>query len=366
VQALILAGGEGTRLRPLTSGVPKPVVPLVDRPFAAYMLEWLRGHGVDDIVMACGFLAEGVRDVLGDGSEMGVSLRYVAEPRPLGTAGPIRFAEELLEDRFLVLNGDVLTDIDVTSQIAAHESTGARATIALMGVDDPAGYGLVSVDGQGRVTEFLEKPGAGFAGSPLINAGVYVLERDVLDLIEPGRMVSIERDVFPALIGGGLHAVRADGYWMDIGTPERYLQGTWDILEGRVTTPVRDRLGEAGMTVGEGGRIDGRVVPPALLEQDCRVASGAEVGGRVVLGRGVSVGAGSRVEGAVVLDGAEIGSDCSLSACIVGPGARIGDGCTLEGGVMLGEGVSLGEGNQLKAGARLFPGVSLPDRAVAF
>jgi mannose-1-phosphate guanylyltransferase len=366
VQALILAGGEGTRLRPLTSGVPKPVVPLVDRPFAAYMLEWLRGHGVEDIVMACGYMAEGVREVLGDGSALGVSLRYLAEPRPLGTAGPILFAEELLQDRFLVLNGDVLTDIDVSALIAAHESAGARATIALIGVDDPAGYGLVSVDGEGRVTEFLEKPGPGFAGSPLINAGVYVLERDVLDLIEPEQMVSIERDVFPALIGKGLHAVRAGGYWMDIGTPERYLQGTWDILEGRVATPVRDRLGETGTFVGEGSQIDGRIVPPALLEQDCRVASGAEVGGRVVLGRRVSVGAGSRVEGAVLLEGAEIGSECSLSSCVIGPGARVGDGCTLEGGVMLGEGVSLGEGNRLKAGARLFAGVSLPDRAIAF
>jgi mannose-1-phosphate guanylyltransferase len=366
VQALILAGGEGTRLRPLTSNVPKPVVPLVDRPFAAYMLEWLRGHGVEDIIMACGFMAEGVREVLGDGSQMGVSLRYLAEPRPLGTAGPLRFAEELLDDRFLVLNGDVLTDIDVSAQIAAHESASARATLALMSVDDPAGYGLVSVDAEDEVTEFLEKPGPGFAGSPLINAGVYVLERDVLDLIEPEQMVSIERDVFPALIGKGLRAVRADGYWMDIGTPERYLQGTWDILEGRVSTSVRDRLGDGGQGVGEGSQIDGRIVPPALLEEDCRVASGAEVGGRVVLGRGVSVGAGSRVESAVVLDGAEIGSDCSLSACVVGPGARVGDGCTLEGGVMLGEGVSLGEGNQLKAGARLFAGVSLPDRAIAF
>ncbi|MGI8580099.1 MAG: sugar phosphate nucleotidyltransferase [Solirubrobacteraceae bacterium] len=366
MQALILAGGEGTRLRPLTSTVPKPVVPLVDRPFAAYMLEWLRSHGVDDVVMACGFMAEGVRDVLGDGSALGVRLRYLAEPRPLGTAGAIRFAQDLLDERFLVLNGDVLTDIDVSAQIAAHETTGARATLALMGVEDPTGYGLVSVDGEGRVTDFLEKPGPGFAGAPLINAGVYVLARDVIDLIEPEQMVSIERDVFPALIGDGLQAVRADGYWMDIGTPERYLQGTYDILEGRVATPVRERLGEDGRSVGEGSRIAGSILPPALLEDDCQVAEGATVGGGVVLRRGVSVGAGSRVERAVVLEGAEIGSECSLSACVVGPGARVGDGCTIEGGVMLGEGVSLGAGNQLKSGARLFPGVSLPDRAIAF
>src|SRR4249919_1487537 len=174
MQALILAGGEGTRLRPLTSTVPKPVVPLVDRPFITYMLEWLRGHGVDDIVISCGFMASGVHNVLGDGSSLGIRLRYAEEPEPRGTAGAIKFAEELLDERFLVLNGDVLTDIDLTAQLAQHEETGARATIALVPVPDPSAYGLVVLNDDHSVREFIEKPSSEQLPTNLISAGAYV------------------------------------------------------------------------------------------------------------------------------------------------------------------------------------------------
>src|SRR5947209_10612041 len=159
MQAVILVGGEGTRLRPLTSTVPKPIVPLVDRPFLAYMLEWLKGHGIDDIVLAMGYLPTAVRNVLGDGSAYGVRLRYVEEPDPRGTAGALKYAEDLLDERFLMLNGDVLTDVDITAQVALHEATGATGTLGLVEVDDPSAYGLVLCDGGGAVTGFLEKPG---------------------------------------------------------------------------------------------------------------------------------------------------------------------------------------------------------------
>src|SRR6187399_399181 len=186
MQALILAGGEGTRLRPLTSTVPKPVVPLVDRPFIAFMLDWLRGHGVDDVVMSCGHMADGVRRVLGDGSSLGMRLRYLEEPRPLGTGGALKFAEDLMDDRFLMLNGDVLTDIDISAQLAQHERTGAVGTLALYPVEDPSAYGLVRLDDAGAVTEFVEKPSADQIDTNNISAGVYVLERSVLDLLAPG------------------------------------------------------------------------------------------------------------------------------------------------------------------------------------
>src|SRR3954470_75653 len=223
MQALILAGGEGTRLRPLTSTVPKPVVPLVDRPFIAFMIDWLRSHGVDDVVMSCGHLASGVRNVLGDGSALGVRLRYVEEPRPLGTGGALKYAEPLLEDRFLMLNGDVLTDLDLTAQIQQHERTGARATLALTPVEDPSAYGLVRTGEDGAVTEFVEKPAPDQIDTNHISAGAYVLERSVLELLEPGQPASIEREVFPQLVGAGLYGHVSSGYWMDIGTPERYL-----------------------------------------------------------------------------------------------------------------------------------------------
>jgi mannose-1-phosphate guanylyltransferase len=366
VQALVLAGGEGTRLRPLTSTVPKPVVPLVDRPFIAFMLEWLRRHGVDDVILSCGYLAAGVHNVLGDGSAFGLRLRYVEEPEPLGTGGAVKYAEELLDERFLVLNGDVLCDFDLSAQVTRHAELGARATLALIAVDDPSAYGLVRTAADGEVTEFLEKPSPDRIDTHLVSAGAYVLERDVLALMPDDGPCSIERDVFPALIGEGLYAVESSGYWLDIGTPERYLKATFDILEGEVESDVAVRLGDGYLAVADGVENDGRVVPPALVERGCRIGPGARVGARVVLGRDVRVGAGTRIEEAVVLGGAEIGPDCHLSSCIIAAGARVGAGCTVEGGAVLGEGVTLGAGNTVAGGARIFPGVELPEGAIAF
>ena len=265
MQALILAGGEGTRLRPLTSTVPKPVVPLVDRPFIAFMLEWLRGHGVDDVILACGFMADGVRAVLGDGSALGVRLRYIEEPEPLGTGGALKFAEELLDERFFMLNGDVLSDMDLTAQLRQHEATGARATLALMAVDDPSSYGLVRLAEDRTVREFVEKPSPEEGGTHLINAGAYILEREVLDGMAPaGTRISIEREVFPTLVGNGLCGYPASGYWMDIGTPERYLQATFEILEGDVSTEVGRAVAEAGGVLRRGDNGCGTVHGPAL------------------------------------------------------------------------------------------------------
>jgi mannose-1-phosphate guanylyltransferase len=366
MQALILAGGEGTRLRPLTSTVPKPVVPLVDRPFIAFMLEWLRGHGVDDVVVSCGFMASGVHNVLGDGSAYGIRLRYVEEPEPLGTGGAVKFAEPLLDERFLVLNGDVLTDIDLTAQMAQHERTGARATLALVPVEDPSAYGLVRLASDAAVTAFLEKPSPDQIDTNLINAGAYVLERDVLAAVPEGRNVSIEREIFPTLIGDGLYGCKSDGYWLDIGTPRRYLQATHDILDGAVRTSVTEAYDAAHLAIAPDAELAGQVVGPALIGPGVRVAAGALVSGRTVLGRGVEIGEGAHVDGAVVLDGAQIGPRSVLKQCIVGPGAQVGAHCRIGEDVVLGEGVVLGAENQVEAGARLFPNVSLPDGAIRF
>jgi mannose-1-phosphate guanylyltransferase len=366
MQALILAGGEGTRLRPLTATVPKPVVPLVDRPFIAFMLDWLRGHGVDDVVISCGFMAAGVRNVLGDGSAYGVRLRYVEEPEPLGTGGAVKFAEPLLDERFLVLNGDVLTDIDLTAQLARHVDTGARATLALIAVEDPSAYGLVRLDGDGGVREFLEKPSPDQIDTNLVNAGAYVLERDVLAGIPAGQRVSIEREVFPTLVGDGLHGAPSDGYWLDIGTPERYLQATYDILDGAVRTSVTDAYDAAHLAVAEGATVAGRLVGPALVGPRARIAQGALVTGRTVLGRDVEIAEGAHVDGAVILDGAVVGPHATIANAIVGPGAHVGAHCRVTGNAVLGEGVVLGAHNDLAAGARLFPNVSLPDGAIKF
>jgi mannose-1-phosphate guanylyltransferase len=318
MQALVLVGGEGTRLRPLTNDVPKPALTLVDRPFLAYMVEWLAGHGVTEAVFACGFLPDVLREALGDGEHAGVKLSYVAEPDRRGTAGAIRFAADSLgsrlDERFLALNGDVLTDLDLTALQRTHAERGARATLALYPVEDSSAYGLVSCDDDGAVVEFLEKSGEAVPGE--INAGAYVLERSVLELIPPGREVSIEREVFPQLIGDGLHGQRLDGYWMDIGTPERYLEASWDILEGRVATRVEP--------TGPGLLVDG----------EAEVAQDAEIGPRAVLAPGVRVEDGAIVRDSVLLDGCTVGARAKVTDSILSRGVAVEPGAVLDGEVV--------------------------------
>src|SRR4051794_29472844 len=239
------------------------------------MLQWLRRHGVDDVVMSCGFLADRVRRVLGDGAEHGLRIRYVEEPRPLGTGGAVKFAEDLLDERFLMLNGDVLTDLDLSAQVAMHEEKGARCTLALIGVEDPSAYGLVRRHDDGAVKEFLEKPSPDQIDTNLISAGAYVMEREVLSLIPPNTNCSIEREVFPQLVGEGLFGFAGQGYWLDIGTPQRYLQATFDILERNVHTAVGDRLDGSFLAPADGVRANRPGVPPALLEHRGSISPGA-------------------------------------------------------------------------------------------
>jgi mannose-1-phosphate guanylyltransferase len=319
MQAIVLVGGEGTRLRPLTDSIPKPALTLVDRPFLAYMVEWLATHGVTEVVLACGFLPDVLRRALGEGERGGVRLSYVTEPDRRGTAGAIRFAAEALgdrlEERFLALNGDVLCDLDLTALVRAHEQREARATLALHPVEDSSAYGLVSCDADGAVLDFTEKTGEPVAGE--INAGVYVLERSVLDLISPGRAVSIEHEVFPRLVGAGLHGIRLDGYWMDIGTPERYLRASWDILEGRVRTQVRPTA--PGLLVGAGAEVaaGAKIGPRAVISAGCTVAAGAEVRESVLL-EGCTVAAGATVTGSVLAPGVSVLPGAELVDAVVG------------------------------------------------
>ena len=366
MQALILAGGEGTRLRPLTSTIPKPVIRLAGRPFIVYMLEWLRSHGVEEAILACGFMAEDVRAVLGEGTDLGLRLLYIHEPKPLGTGGALRFAQDLLRERFLMLNGDVLTDIDLDAQLAQHEATGARATLALVEVADPSAYGLVHLDEDLSIEAFVEKPGQATgsarrsrakaaAGPNLINAGVYVLERDVLEAVPPtGTRSSIERDVFPRLVGKRLFGHRSQGYWLDIGTPERYLQATFDLLDGTVRLAMRARTAQA----------QEHTLEPAMVEPGATIAQGATVGPYAVLGPAVTVGEGTRIARAVVLEGATVGAGATVTDAIIGPRSRIGSHCRVERDVVLGEGAVLQPGSVVADGARIFPGVVVSDGAI--
>lgn len=340
MQALILVGGEGTRLRPLTETVPKSVMPLAGRPFLSYMVDWLGRHGVDEVVLACGYRADVVREVLGEGTSP--RLRYVSEPEPRGTAGAIKFAAEQLDDRFLALNGDVLTDLDLSALVALHEQRGARATLGLYPVADASAYGLVKRRADDAVAEFLEKPERPGPGE--INAGTYVLERSVLDLIPAEGMVSIERDVFPRLIGEGLYALPLNGYWMDIGTPDRYLEATWDILERRVETELGSRLDDDGCLIAADALLDAgaEVVGPALVEAGSVIEPGARVGPRVVLGADCQIGAGATVESSVLLGGCRVGERASVRGTIASAGVEVAPGAALEAGSVIGAGERIG------------------------
>jgi mannose-1-phosphate guanylyltransferase len=319
MQALILAGGEGTRLRPLTYTVPKPVLPLAGRPHIAYVIDWLLRHGVDDVIVSCGFLAEGMRKTLSV-IEPGVEIRYAEEPDARGTAGAIRFADDMLAERFFVLNGDVLCDLDLSALIAQHTDTAARGTLALYPVEDPTGYGLVHRQDDGEITEFLEKPEPDQIDTDEINAGAYLLERSVLDEIPPDKEVSIEREVFPRLIGKGLYGIRLEGYWIDIGTPNRFLEANWDILEKRVETVMSDQLDEP-MMVGEG----------------CEISVGAELRQPCVVGAGSRIGDGAVIERSVLLDGCTVEDGATVSNCILSAGVTVEAGAKLDGEVV-GEG----------------------------
>jgi mannose-1-phosphate guanylyltransferase len=295
------------------------VLPLAGRPHIAYVIDWLVRHGVDDVIVSCGHLAEGMRQALAE-LEPGLEIRYAEEPDARGTAGAIRFAEDVLGDRFLVLNGDVLCDLDLTALIDQHERTGARATIALYPVDDPSGYGLVHRREDGEITEFLEKPAPDQIDTDEINAGAYLLERSVLEWIPPDRAVSIEREVFPRLIDQGLYGIRLEGYWIDIGTPERFLEANWDILEGRVETVISEQL-DSTVMVGE----------------RCEIAPDAELVAPCVIGRDSFVGSDAVVERSVLLDGCTVGDGARLSDIFLSGGVTVEPGAELDG-VVVGEG----------------------------
>jgi mannose-1-phosphate guanylyltransferase len=318
-------------------------MPLAGRPFLSFMLDWLRRHGTDDVILSCGFLSHDVRRVLGDIYD-GMRLRYVVEEQPLGTAGPVRLAHDqgLLDERLLVLNGDVLTDMDLTAELDQHERTGARATLALVAADDTASYGVVPTDAEGRVEAFLEKT-AGEVPTNRINAGAYVLERELVAAIPPGRPVSFELDLFPALVGDGLYGWHAAGYWIDIGAPDRYLEATYDLLAGRVEgqLPPRDETG-------------------SLIYEGCLV-SGAHIGPQSVLGRHCSVGTDSTVERSVLHDRVRVEADCSIRESVLAEGVRVGEGARIDPGSLVGGGATVAAGAVVGEGSRIEPGARVEE-----
>jgi mannose-1-phosphate guanylyltransferase len=356
VDAVVLVGGEGTRLRPLTLERPKPVLPLLGRPLLAYVLERLAESGVTRVIFGCGYLPDPIQACFGDRA-LGLALEYVVEPRPMGTAGGIRHAARgRVSEAFLALNGDVLADAPLAELVAAHRERGAVATIALTPVADPGRYGLVRTEPDGRVRGFLEKPEPEEIDTDLINAGAYVLEPAVLDLIEDGRAVSIERETFPSLVGAGLYALAQSGYFSDVGTPESYIAAHHDLLGGRIRSQLPGLMANARW-IDDGATVS----PEARFEAPCHVASGAVVGAGALVGAGSSVAAGAQIEeraqlrGAVVQERARVGEGAVVGAAVIGPRARLGAGVRVGAGAVVGPGVTIPAGAEVAEGERVFP-----------
>ncbi len=332
MQAIVLVGGFGTRLRPLTRDVPKQMLPVVDRPMIEHVVAHLAGHDITRVVLSLGFHPDAFTDAYPAGMCAGIPLHYAVEPEPLDTAGAVRFAAAEAgladgDDAFLVLNGDVLTDLDVGDVVARHQAAGAEGTLALTEVDDPSRYGVVPTDQDGKVLGFVEKPEAATAPTRWINAGTYVLEPTVLARIPDDRPVSIEREVFPAMaVEGRLHAVASEAYWIDAGTPEAYIRAQLDLVDGT----------RSDLTA---------VHPEATVHPDAHID-------RSVVMSGAAVGEGARLCDAVVMEGGLVGAGATVDYSVVGPGARVGPGASLSALTVVGEGQVVSDGRCL-SGTRI-------------
>jgi mannose-1-phosphate guanylyltransferase len=352
LEAILLVGGKGTRLRPLTLSAPKPLLPTAGVPFLAHQLARAAESGITHVVLATSYRAEMFHEAFGDGGQFGLSIDYEYESEPLGTGGGIRNAGRLLrsgpDDPIVVLNGDILSGHDLPAQVDLHRKKDAAVTLHLVGVEDPSRYGCVPTDAAGRVTAFLEK-----TPNPVtdqINAGCYVFKRSVIDQIPAGRIVSVEHETFPALIAGNavVMGYAEDSYWLDVGTPEAFVRGSCDVVLGVLSSPALTG------TPGE-----------SLILGDASVAPTAEVRGGTTVGRGSVVEAGAVVEGSVIFDGAAIGAGAVVRHSIVGKGATIAGGASADG-VVIGDEAYVGPGNELSRGLRLWPRTRLEATSVRF
>ncbi len=355
-----MAGGTGTRLRPLTSNLPKPMIPVANRPMMEHVVDLLRRHGLTDIVVTLAFMPDAIRTYFGDGSDFGVSIRYAVEDEPLGTAGSVANAADLLAgERFLVISGDVITDVDLSRIVAEHEEKSAVATIGLTSVENPLEFGIVITREDGSIERFLEKPTWGQVFSDTINTGIFVLEPEVLDHIDRGRSVDFSGEVFPALLAEGkaLYGSILEGYWEDVGTLDAYGRAHRDILDGTVEVDIGGFRRSAQVWIGEdvdvhpGADLEG----PAIIGDRCNIGDGARLGPYSVVGNNVRLQAGATVDHCVVLDHTYLGAEVSLRGTVVGRSCDLRRAVRCEDGVVLGDEVFVGDHAVLGQGVKVFP-----------
>ncbi len=354
-----MAGGEGTRLRPLTSNMPKPMLPMANRPMMEHVVRLLRAHGITEIVVTVAFMASAIRTYFGDGSELGVRMVYATEEAPLGTAGSVRNARDELQERFLVISGDVLTDVDLPSIIDFHDSKGALATLALHRVPNPLEFGIVIAQEDGKIDRFLEKPGWGQVFSDTINTGIYVLEPEIFDYIAEDRPVDFSSEVFPEVLADGrpIFGCVAEGYWEDVGTTEAYLRAHQDILDERVKVEIDGFPLRPGVWLGKGSTIDpeASVEGPAVIGDNCSVGAGAVLGEYTVVGPNVRIAEGVEIRRSVLLNNGYFGAGARVEGAVVGRSCDLRQGVRLEPGAVLGEGCLVGSHAEVRAGVKVFP-----------
>src|SRR6266516_169799 len=358
MKSVIMAGGEGTRLRPLTSNQPKPMLPLGNRPMMEHIVRHVHNHGFKDIVVTVQFLASQVRNYFGDGSDMGVDLTYATETTPLGTAGSVRNAAEQLQDTFLVISGDALTDVDLGELVAFHRQSGAMGTVALKHMENPLEFGIVITREDGRIERFLENPHWGQVFSDTINTGIYVLEPEVFEHFPDGPS-DFAGDIFPKLleVGAPLYGFVVDGYWEDVGNLEAYQRAHQDILDGRVKLDLGGFEVRPGVWLGEGAEVDpdARLDGPVLIGDFAKVERDAHLREYSVIGSGVVVKSGASLHRAIVHDNAYIGQCASLRGCVVGRSADIKRGGRVEDGVVVGDNANIGHGAILQPNVKIYP-----------
>lgn len=351
MQAIVLVGGEGTRLRPLTFGTPKPMVPIMNVPFLARTIERLYDAGIRDVILPAGYMPQAITEYFGDGSAFGMKITYVIEDEPLGTAGAIKNVEQYINGPFFVLNGDVLTSLDLEAMIAYHREKGGLGALHLIKAEDPSAFGCVVHDASGRVSQFVEKPPKGTEPTNEVNAGTYLLEKAVLDLIPPGRNVSIERETFPKILAEGhaLYAYTTSDYWIDLGRPEHYLSAHRDILSGGM--PLKLEPG----TRGAGRMHPESVIAPVHIDGGVEIDPSAKVGPNVVLGEGCKIGARARLTDCVLWDGVTVEEGAVIDESIIASGARIGANAVVSRGSVIGHDAVIEPGTVLPEGARVGP-----------
>lgn len=359
MKAVVMAGGEGSRLRPLTSGLPKPLVPVVGKPVMEHILRLLLKHGITDVVVTLQYLGSSIRDYFGDGSDFGMDITYVVEDAPLGTAGSVKNAQAYLDEPFIVISGDALTDIDLGQAVRVHRERHAAATIVLTSVANPLEFGVVITNPDGTINRFLEKPSWGEVFSDQVNTGIYILEPEVLDLLPPAAVVDWSSDVFPKMLRGGmpLYGYLAPGYWCDIGNIQTYYQANWDALEGRVEVEIDGERRDGNVFIGEDVELghDVRVVGPAYIGQECKIKQGVFINGPVCVGNFSVVDENTKISNSIIWSYSYIGENSRLRQAIVCRHATIKNNSLLEEGAVIGDDVVVGEGSTIDAGVKIWP-----------